>query len=106
MPVRDVEAIAQADRMVATVVAALPRRRLAAGRPLAGHPPASHFLRLGRVLQIERHDDVADVTLEVGREIREAAVEGEAVHALAPPERDLAWARRRADVPDAEAALE
>src|SRR5262245_10211578 len=92
--------------MVATMVATLPRRRLAAGRPLAGHPPASHFLRLRRVPQIERHDDVADVALEVGREIRVAAVEGEAVHALAAPEGDLARTCRRADVPDAEAALE
>src|SRR5882724_5836867 len=96
VPVRDVEPVAEADRMVAAVRAALPGRRLAAGDPLAGHPPAADLLRVRRIVQVEDADDVAAIT----------AVEGEAVDTLALPERDLARLVGTRDVEDAEAAAE
>src|SRR5262245_65019151 len=102
MPVRDVEAIAEADRMMTTVRAALPRRRLAAGDPLAGHPPASDLLWPCRIGEVENADDVAAIALEIGRQICVAAVEGEPMHAFALPERDLARLVRPRDVEDAE----
>src|SRR5207248_9537378 len=104
VPVRDVEPIAEADRMMAAVGAAFPRRRLAAGDPLAGHPPAPDLSRPRRIRQVENADDVAAIALEIGREIRVAAVEREAMDAVALPERDLARPVRTGDIEAAEAA--
>ena len=85
--------------------AALPGRRLAAGRPLTRHPPAPDLLRPRRVLEVEDHDDIADVAFDLRRDVGVAAVEGEAVHAVAgaAPEPDLLRLRRVGHVVDAKA---
>src|SRR5206468_11738910 len=54
---------AATDRVMAAVGAALPARRLAAGDPLARHPPAPDFIRLRRVLEVEDHHDVAAIAV-------------------------------------------
>ena len=55
VPVARIEAIPIAQRMVAAMRGALPRRRLAARGPLSGRPPAADFLRTRRILQVEDH---------------------------------------------------
>src|SRR5262250_3151700 len=65
VPVAYVEAIAEANRMMAAMVPPRPRRRLAAARPLPGHPPAPDLTRLGGVGQVEDHHDVADVAVHL-----------------------------------------
>src|SRR5471032_1337465 len=91
--------------MVAAVVLRLPARCLAAGGPLPLHPPAADLLGPGRVLQVEDHDDGADITLQFSGDVGVAAIEGEAVHARAGtfPVADVARAARPADVEDAQA---
>src|SRR3989475_11998033 len=91
---------------MAAVGTALPARRLAAGDPLARHPPAPDLFRLRRVLEVEDHHDVAAIAVEIGREIRVASVEGEAIQALPLAEGDLAWALGVTHVPDTTAATE
>ena len=94
--------------MVAAMLAPRPGRHLAAGRPLSRHPPASHFARPRGIGQIEDHDDIADIAIELRRNIGVASVEGEAVHArtAAGPAGDLARRMRIAHVVNAEAALD
>src|SRR5580700_4431747 len=105
VPVADIQAIAAPDRMVATVVLRLPARCFAAGGPLPLHPPAADLFRPGRVLQVEDHDDGADIALLLGGNVGVAAIEGETVHTHpgALPMADVARIARSADVEDAEA---
>ena len=111
MPVRHVQAVAHAQRMVAArrhVV--VPGIGFAAGLVLAGNPPAPHFLGLRRIAQVQDLDDVADVARRRRRDIGVAAVEVVAVHAAALgaglPVRDQARTVRPADVVDAQSAAE
>src|SRR5262249_61763539 len=105
VPVAHVEPVALANRVMAAVVPSRPRRCLAPRRPLPRHPPAPDLQWPRRVGEVEDHDDVADVSLHLRREIPIATVEGEAVDAgaAALPERDLARARRVRHVVDPEA---
>src|SRR5499425_2426597 len=104
VPVAHVEPIAEANRMMTAMVPSRPRRRLAARRPLPGHPPAPDLLRVRGIHQIEDHHDVADVAVHLRRDVGVAAVEGEAMHAgpAALPEGELAGAARLRHVEDAE----
>src|SRR5882724_7029737 len=90
--------------MVAAVVLRLPAWCFAAGGPLPLHPPAADLLRPGRVLQVEDHDDGADIALLLGGNVGVAAIEGEAVHPHpgALPMADVARIARSADVEDAQ----
>src|SRR5476651_1131305 len=105
VPVADVQAIAAPDRMVATVVLRLPVGFLAAGGPLPFHPPAADLFRPGRVLQVEDHDDGADIALLLRGDVGVAAIEGETVHTRsgALPMADVARRAGSADVEDAKA---
>src|SRR4029079_16869041 len=98
--------VAEAQRVMATVLGRLPRRRLAAGGPLSGHVPLADELGLRRVLQVEDAHDVADIAFEGRRAIQIAPVEGETVHAGPDrfPARDRFGLRWIADVVDAKAA--
>jgi len=104
VPVADIQAIAAPDRMVAAMILRLPAGCLAAGGPLAFHPPAADLFGPGRVLQVEDHDDGADVALLLRRNIGVAAIEGETVHTHpgALPMADVARIARSADVEDAQ----
>ena len=108
MPVADIETLAQPQGMVAARrYPIIPRIILAAGLPLAGNPPPPDLDRFGGIGEVEDHHDVADVALGRGRDVGEAAVEIEAVHAAARS-RHLrsalaGWAR---DVVDRKAAAE
>ena len=103
VPVADIQAIAAPDRMVAAVVLGFPARRLAAGCPLAFHPPAADLFRFRRVFQVEDHDNGADIALLLRGDVGVAAVEGEPVHAHpgAFPMTDVARRAWPADVEDA-----
>ena len=105
VPVADIQAIAAPDRMVAAVVLRLPAGCLAAGGPLSFHPPAADLFRPGRILQVEDHDDGADIALLLRGDVGVAAIEGETVHTRsgALPMADVARSARSADVEDAEA---
>ena len=107
VPVAGVQPVAEPEGVVAAVPDALPRGGLAARRPLPGHPPAAHLLGPGRVLQVQDHHDVADVALDLGREVGVVAVEVKAVNARArgPVETDLPGAGLVGHVVDPEAAL-
>ena len=83
VPVADVEPVAHAQRVMAARLRSFHRVVLAAGRPLARHPPAPDLSRIGRVLEVEDHHDVADIAVGGRRDIGVAAVEIEAVHARA-----------------------
>ena len=84
VPVADVKPVAEAERVVAAGRhPVIPGVLFAARLPLAGDPPAADLLRPRRVGEIEDHHDVADVALGRRRDVGVAAVEGEAVHALA-----------------------
>src|SRR6478736_479561 len=93
------------DRMVAAVVLRLPTRCLSAGGPLPFHPPAADLFRPGRVLQVEDHDDGADIALLLRGDIGVAAIEGETVDTRsgALPMADVTRVARPADVEDAQA---
>ena len=80
----------------------------AAGNPLSWHPPAPDFARLHGVGQIEDHYDIADVTLDLRRDIGVAAIEGEAMHAgaVALPTVDLLGRRWVADIVDPKPAAQ
>src|SRR5205823_12002327 len=95
VPVADVETVPHADGMVAARLfrpTLAPAALLSAGGPLAGHPPASNLLRVGRVGEIEDDDDVSGVALHARRQVGVPAVERESVDAVAGalPEKDLA----------------
>ena len=92
--------------MMAAMVGALPGRRLAAGGPLARHPPAADFFRPLRLLKVDDRHDVAEIAVELRRAVDVAAVERESVHAARRPGRDVARRRRLDDVEDFEAAAE
>ncbi len=85
VPIAHIEPIADAHRMMAAVRGAFPGRLLATRGPLARHPPAANLLRLGRLLEVDDGDDVAEIAVELGRAINVAAVEGETVHAARRP---------------------
>ena len=106
VPVAHVEPVVEPDGMVTAVLAAGPGRRLAAPRPLPRHPPAAHLLRPCGIGEVEDHHDVADVAVQLGRDVGVAPVEGEAVDAQASamPEGQLAGAARIGDVEDEEPA--
>ena len=109
MPVADVEPVAEPERMVAAGRhPVVPGVFLAARPPLAGDPPAADFFGLRGVGEIEDHHDVADVALDRGRDVGVAAVEGEAVHALAggAPLGDEVRRGGVRDIVDAEPAAE
>ena len=93
--------------MMQAMPAAGPARRLAASDVLAGHPPARHFLGLLRIAQIVDHQDVADVTLHLGRDVGVARVHVEAVDADAAGLviADELRLRRLGDVVDLEAPI-
>src|ERR1700688_2603080 len=69
MPVADIEPAAAPDRVMAAMRPALPGRGLAAGGPLPRHPPASDLLRPRRIEEVENHHDVADITLDLRRDV-------------------------------------
>ena len=76
VPVADIEAVAEAQRMVAARrYPVAPGVLLAARLPLAGDPPAPDLLRLRRIGEIEDHHDVADIALGGRRDVGVAAVE-------------------------------
>ena len=108
LPVAGVEPVAEPQRMVAAVRGLRPVRRLAAGGVLPRQPPAADLGRVGRVLEVHDHHDVADIALERRRQVGVAAVEIEPVHAGADrlPAMDLARLGRIAHVVDAEAGRE
>src|SRR6266566_1589671 len=81
-PVTYIKPVVLSNRMMATVIGAMPGRFLSAGHPLARHPPTADFLRLLRVLYVQDQCNVADVAFHVGREIGVAPVEGKSVHAF------------------------
>ena len=84
VPVADIEPVAHAQRVVAArrdIV--VPRIFLAAAGALARNPPAPDLDRVGRVDQVEDHDDVADIAVGGRRDIGVAAVIVVAVNALA-----------------------
>src|SRR4029077_8558390 len=66
--------------------------------------PAADLLGPGRILQVEDHDDGADVALLLRGNVGVAAIEGETVHARpgALPMADVARIARSADVEDAQ----
>ena len=80
LPVTRIKPIAVAQRVMAFVRIALPRRRLATGDPLSGHPPAADFFGFGRIFQIENHHDVAEVAIHRRRDVSVTPVKIEAVH--------------------------
>ena len=64
------------------MIPAMPCRRFAASLPLAGHPPATDFLRFLRIFQVEYQRNVADVTFHVRGKVGVAAVEGKSMDAF------------------------
>src|SRR5262249_34045952 len=68
------------------------------------HPPAADLFRPGRILQVEDHDDGADIALLLRGNVGVAAIEGETVHTHtgALPMADVARIARSADVEDAQ----
>jgi hypothetical protein len=94
--------------MMATMVLVLPRRHLAAGGPLPFHVPAPDLGGIGRVLEVEDDDDVAQVAFHFGRQVGIATVEIETVDARSAtgPESDLARLGRVGHVVDLEPAHE
>src|SRR5216683_100111 len=104
VPVADIKAIASPDRVVAAMVLRLPAGRFAPGDPLPLHPPTTDLLGPGRILQVEDHDDGADVALLLRGNVGVAAIEGETVHTHsgALPMADVARIARSADVEDAQ----
>jgi hypothetical protein len=66
--------------MVAAMVPPLPAWCFAAGGPLPLHPPAADLFRPSRVLQVEDHDDGADIALLLRGTVGVAAIKGETVH--------------------------
>src|SRR5450756_2092280 len=84
--------------MVDAVISALPRRLFASRDPLPRNPPARNLLRRGRICQVEDLQNMADVSLLGSGDVREPAVEVEAMHALAwrgPFADEFRLARRR-----------
>src|SRR6266567_1023672 len=69
--------------MAARRHAIAPRIGFATRLPLPRNPPASDLSRLRRVLQVEDHRDVADVTFGSWRDVGVASVEIVAMYALA-----------------------
>ena len=82
MPIAHIQTIADADRMVASGRRPIvPRIGLAAGLPLPGNPPTPNLFGFGRVRQIKDHDDIADITFHLGRDIGVVIIGVEAVGA-------------------------
>src|SRR5579884_1143712 len=92
--------------MMAAVRRAFPCRLLAAGRPLAPHPPATHLFRLCRIFKVDDCDNVAQISVELGRAVYVAAVERETMHAARRPGADMPRIGRRAYVEDFQPAFE
>src|SRR5262249_55364883 len=105
IPVADIQAIAAPDRMVTAVILRLPTWCFAAGGPLPLHPPATDLFGPGRILQVEDHDDSADIALLLRGNVGVPAIKRETVHARpgALPMADVARVARSADVEDAQA---
>src|SRR5205807_4891346 len=99
-----VEAIAAPDRMVTAMVLRFPAGCLAAGGPLPLHPPATDLLGPGRILQVEDHDDGADIALLLRGNVGVAAIKGETVHTHPGtlPMANVARIARSADIEDAQ----
>src|SRR3954447_20677974 len=111
MPVRHVQPIAMAQRMVtARLYVIVPRVRLASGDMLPWYPPATDFLRRLGIGEVEDHHDVADVAFRRWRDVGVAAIEREAMHAAAfagdAPFVDEPRLRWRRHVEDADTAAE
>src|SRR6266436_141542 len=108
VPVSDVETIDEAQRVMTPGFSVPPGRRLPARRPLAGHPPAADLLGTAGVLQVEDHDDVAEIAVDLGGDVGIAPVEVVAVQAGARglPEGDRTWLGRLRYVVDGEPAPE
>src|SRR4026208_844861 len=83
MPITNVETITAANRMMAARRGPLPGGGLAARGPLSRHPPAHHLFGSFGILHIQHHGDIAIVPFYGWRDVRVAAIEGEAVNALA-----------------------
>src|SRR5215471_18076422 len=81
MPAARPHLVAETQRMMQPVAPTGPGRRLAARDVLPGHPPARDFLWLSRLAQIVDDEDVADVSIHLGRDVGVALVHVEAVHA-------------------------
>src|SRR4051812_44512741 len=82
MPIGDMQPVTQAQRMMTTRLHVFaPRILLAAGRVLPRKPPPPSFLRPRRVLQVEDHDEVANIAVRSRRNVGIAAIEVEAMNA-------------------------
>src|SRR5215468_3667203 len=104
VPIADVEPIAVTDGMMTAMRRALPRRRLAAGRPLPRHPPFADELGARRIREIDDADDVAEIAIHFRRAVDVTAIEGKAMHAAAGEARDTPRLGRAADIVDLEPA--
>src|SRR5436190_12595656 len=82
MPVGDMKPVTHPQGMMATGLHVLaPRILLPARRVLARNPPPPGFLRTRRILQVEDHDKIADITVRRRRDVGVAAIEVEAMNA-------------------------
>src|SRR5713226_3920942 len=82
MPIADVKPVASSNWMVTPGVCPVPSRSFSAGFPLSRHPPAANFLRLFRILEIQDHGDVSDVTFHGRGNVGVAAVKSESMNAF------------------------
>src|SRR6266849_1052203 len=108
MPIADVKPVASSNWMVTAGVCPVPRRSSSAGFPLSRHPPAANFLRLFRILEIQDHGDVSDVTFHGRGNVGVAAVKSESMNAfpMSFVEGDLSWFGLVRDVEDFETGLQ
>src|ERR1700749_4141194 len=90
------------------MLAVWPRRRLVSRDPLPWHPPSADLFWPVRPHEIEDHHDVPEIPVDLGRNVRIAAVEGETMHAgsAAYPHRYFGRCMRIADVIDRQASAQ
>src|SRR5215467_11102198 len=83
MPITDVEAIFFSHWVVTAVIQTFPSRLLTARNPLARHPPAAHFFRMGGILKIQKSLRYYPDSLPFRGEINVPLIHGETVGAPA-----------------------
>ena len=69
VPAAGVQPVADAQRVMQAMLAARPRRLLAAREVLPGYPPARHFLGLRRIADVVDDENVADVAFGISVEM-------------------------------------